>query len=168
MALATVWRQNRVFASFWKWSLSPVRLLQDIGRRNRAFAGLDAAVSTHLQDSPRTTPPHTQGCSARPLPHRNECPLRSRHAFVLWSWARRCQINGLLPMESTKIGQLNHWTKYSTWFLKMGSQVWPQTCCFFWVVDTNLGAQPSAWGQIEADCGYCKLIALIHLNFKRP
>ena len=35
-----------VFASFWKWSLSPVRFLQDIGPRNRAFAGLDAAVST--------------------------------------------------------------------------------------------------------------------------
>ena len=35
-----------VFASFWKWSLSPGRLLQDIGPRNRAFAGLDAAVST--------------------------------------------------------------------------------------------------------------------------
>jgi hypothetical protein len=35
-----------VFASFWKWSLSPVRFLQDIEPRNRAFAGLDAAVST--------------------------------------------------------------------------------------------------------------------------
>ena len=35
-----------VFASFWKWSLSPERFLQDIGPRNRAFAGLDAAVST--------------------------------------------------------------------------------------------------------------------------
>ena len=35
-----------VFASFWKWNLSPVRFLQDIGPRNRAFAGLDAAVST--------------------------------------------------------------------------------------------------------------------------
>ena len=44
-----------VFASFWKWSLSPVRFLQDIGPGNRAFArfvqlcehlGLDAAVST--------------------------------------------------------------------------------------------------------------------------
>jgi len=33
-----------VFASFWKWSLSPVRFLQDIGPRNRALAGLDAAV----------------------------------------------------------------------------------------------------------------------------
>ena len=35
-----------VFASLWKWSLSPGRFLQDIGPRNRAFAGLDAAVST--------------------------------------------------------------------------------------------------------------------------
>ena len=35
-----------VFASFWKCSLSPVRFLQDIGPRNRAFARLDAAVST--------------------------------------------------------------------------------------------------------------------------
>ena len=35
-----------VFASFWKWSLSPIKFLQDIGPRNRAFAGLDAAVST--------------------------------------------------------------------------------------------------------------------------
>ena len=35
-----------VFASFWKWSLSPVRFLQDIGPGNRAFAGLDASVST--------------------------------------------------------------------------------------------------------------------------
>ena len=26
-----------VFASFWKWSLSPVRFLQDIGPGNRAF-----------------------------------------------------------------------------------------------------------------------------------
>ena len=34
-----------VFASFWKWNLSPVRFLHDIGPRNRAFAGFDAAVS---------------------------------------------------------------------------------------------------------------------------
>ena len=35
-----------VFASLWKCSLSPVRFLQDIGPRNRAFARLDATVST--------------------------------------------------------------------------------------------------------------------------
>ena len=35
-----------LFASFWKWSLSLVRFLQDIGPGNPAFAGLEAAVST--------------------------------------------------------------------------------------------------------------------------
>ena len=37
---------SMLFASFWKWSLSLVRFLQDVGPGNRAFAGLDAAVST--------------------------------------------------------------------------------------------------------------------------
>ena len=35
-----------VFASFWKWSLSSVRFLHDTRPGNRAFPGLDAAVST--------------------------------------------------------------------------------------------------------------------------
>jgi hypothetical protein len=48
-----------VSAAFWKWNLSPVRFLQDIGPGNHAFASvvnisvnileLDAPVSTVLQ-----------------------------------------------------------------------------------------------------------------------